>query len=48
MATVHLIAVDVCMCACSVMSDSFQPHGIFPVRVLEWAAISSSIAAIGI
>ena len=41
-----------CVCVCSVMSDSLQPmdycrlpgssvHGIFPARILEWVAFPS-------
>ena len=43
------------MCACSVMSDSYDPmdcsppgssvHGIFQARVLEWGAIAFSRAS---
>ena len=44
--------LPVCVCVCSVTSDSFDPvdcslpdssvHGIFQSRILEWLAVSSS------
>ena len=46
------VCVYVCVCACSVVSNSLQPHelypagssvhGIFQARILEWIAISFS------
>ena len=45
--------MDLCVCVCSIMSESFNPrddippgssvHGIFQTIILEWIAIPFSI-----